>query len=174
MKKKWTAICLAIVFVFGCTTAWGNEKIQLKVNSKYINTSDADIFVDDQGRTQVPLRALAEALHYGVIWDSDSNSALLFTIEQNGNKAQCYRYTVGSKEVEKMTIAGQGFTVNDTIDSLSSKITMASDPEKVLTMDTAPQIVAQRTFIPVRYVAELFNNNVVWDSDANTVLISNK
>ena len=174
MKKKWMAVCLTVCLSLGTTMAWGADKIALKVNGQVVNTFGADAFVDGQGRTQVPLRALAEKLNYGVIWDADTSSALLFTISQNGAKAQCFRYVVGSTSVEKMTLSGQGFSSKDDMDGLLNKMTEATDPEKVLTMDTAPQIVNERTFIPVRYVAELFNNTVTWDEESHTVLITTK
>jgi len=41
----------------------------------------------------------------------------------------------------------------------------------VKTADVAPEIVAGRTFLPARYVAEAFGAAVVWDAAANTVSI---
>ena len=41
------------------------------------------------------------------------------------------------------------------------------------TMDTAAQILNGRTLVPVRFVAEAFGCEVVWDSLSRTVLISN-
>jgi len=41
----------------------------------------------------------------------------------------------------------------------------------VKTADVAPEIVAGRTFLPARYVAEAFGAAVVWDAAANTVTI---
>ena len=39
-------------------------------------------------------------------------------------------------------------------------------------MDTPPLIVDGRTLVPVRFVAQVFNTEVVWDGDNNTVLMN--
>lgn len=38
-------------------------------------------------------------------------------------------------------------------------------------MDAAPKIVADRTFVPIRVIAELFNKEVNWDNTNRTVVI---
>lgn len=40
-------------------------------------------------------------------------------------------------------------------------------------MDAAPKIVSDRTFVPIRVIAELFNKEVNWDSANRTVVIGN-
>lgn len=41
-------------------------------------------------------------------------------------------------------------------------------------MDTVPIVKNNRTFIPVRYLAETLNCNVAWDQNTNTVTITSK
>lgn len=43
--------------------------------------------------------------------------------------------------------------------------------EKNIQLDVAPQIIQDRTFVPVRAITESFGNNVEWDADAKTVKI---
>ena len=39
-------------------------------------------------------------------------------------------------------------------------------------MDAAPVIIEATTFVPVRFIAEAFNNTVEWDRETNTVIIT--
>ncbi len=41
-----------------------------------------------------------------------------------------------------------------------------------ITLDVPPQLVDERTLVPIRAVAESFNCNVLWDDDFNGVVIS--
>ena len=51
----------------------GNE-IQATVGRIYIEFDDAQPFIDENGRTQIPVRALSESLGYAVSWDEDSQT----------------------------------------------------------------------------------------------------
>lgn len=44
---------------------------------------------------------------------------------------------------------------------------------EVIELDEAPQIVGERTLVPVRAIAEAFDCNVDWDSGTSTVMIEN-
>lgn len=39
-------------------------------------------------------------------------------------------------------------------------------------MDTAPEIINHRTFVPLRYISEQFNANVIWNGQTQTIEIS--
>ena len=51
--------------------------ISINVNGKQINFSDANPFIDENGRTQIPIRAVAEALGCTVEWDDKTQTATL-------------------------------------------------------------------------------------------------
>ncbi len=71
---------------------------------------------------------------------------------------------------------------NDTREVISTKgditITMAIDNTTMykngtpITLDVAPQIIGERTLVPVRAIAEAFNCKVEWDNDTQTVIIT--
>jgi N-acetylmuramoyl-L-alanine amidase len=68
-----------------------------------------------------------------------------------------------------------------TIDNRAGKVITMQPGKKVayvngtaLTMDVAPIIVQDRTFLPLRQVGEWLGATVGWDAAANTVIINNK
>lgn len=71
---------------------------------------------------------------------------------------------------------------NDTREVISTKgnttITMAIDNTtmykngEAITLDVAPQIIGERTLVPVRAIAEAFNCKVEWNNDTQTVIIT--
>lgn len=114
--------------------------INVTVNGTAVSWTDATPFIDDNSRTMVPLRAVAESLGLTVSWDSAKREAV-FT---DGTKTICF--------------------------PIGSSIARTDDGGKVQ-MDTAAVIVSDRTFAPVRYLAEFFDYQVDWDGKTRTVLI---
>ena len=69
-----------------------DEGIRIAINGEYIHT-DVPPFIDGGGRTQVPLRAIAEALGCGVEWDGKSGQ---ITISGTGLVLEMW---IGSREM---------------------------------------------------------------------------
>ncbi len=114
--------------------------VNVTVNGAAVVWTDAAPFIDENSRTMVPLRAVAEALGLTVSWDR-ANREAVFT-----DGAKTLIFPIGSSTAR----TGDGGTVQ---------------------MDTAAVIVSDRTFAPVRYLAEYFGFTVGWDGAAKTVLI---
>lgn len=81
----------------------------------------------------------------------------------NTNKiiAGTHTYTFGAKDPDAdksvvMTIGDKNFVVNN----------------KVVTGDAAPYVKSDRTYVPIRALAESFSADVDWDNDARTVTIT--
>ena len=112
------------------TVETGNA-VTVKVDSTDVVFPDAQPFVDENGRTQVPIRAVSEMLDCKVDWDDTSKKATI--TKENG-------------DVVKVTLGSDVLTVNN----------------KSSQMDTTAIIKDDRTFIPVRFVAEALGLEVVW------------
>ena len=112
------------------TVETGNA-VTVKVDSTDVVFPDAQPFVDENGRTQVPIRAVSEMLDCKVDWDDTSKTATI--IKENG-------------DVVKVTLGSDVLTVNN----------------KSSQMDTTAIIKDDRTFIPVRFVAEALGLEVEW------------
>lgn len=170
MKRTFILICIIFLVSFNCSYGITSE-IHITVDNEPIMFTDAKPFIDKNNRTQVPLRALAETLDYGVIWDPADRSALLFAVENNGRTAKCFRYKMDSIEVETMEIYGSGFSITDSLEELLSKVWTYGE-NGTISMDTSPTISGGRTYIPVRYVANLFNKSVQWNAKTSTVMVT--
>ena len=112
------------------TVETGNA-VTVKVDSADVVFPDAQPFVDENGRTQVPIRAVSEMLDCKVDWDDTSKTATI--TKENG-------------DVVKVTLGSDVLTVNN----------------KLSQMDTTAIIKDDRTFIPVRFVAEALGLEVEW------------
>ncbi|MGB9848809.1 MAG: copper amine oxidase N-terminal domain-containing protein [Moorellaceae bacterium] len=99
-------------------------------------------FVDANGRTQFPIRFIAESLGYQVDW-SDKDQKV--TLTKNGHTVV-------------MTIGSKAYTVDG-----ATKY-----------MDTEPFLQADRTFVPLRFVAEGLGYEVGWRASHNFVYIGPK
>ena len=112
------------------TVETGNA-VTVKVDSTDVVFPDAQPFVDENGRTQVPIRAVSEMLDCKVDWDDTSKTATI--TKENG-------------DVVKVTLGSDVLTVNN----------------KSSQMDTTAIIKDDRTFTPVRFVAEALGLEVEW------------
>lgn len=99
-------------------------------------------FVDANGRTQFPIRFIAESLGYQVDW---------------------------SEKDQKVTLTKNGHTVVMTIGSRAYTVDGATKY-----MDTEPFLQADRTFVPLRFVAEGLGYEVGWRATHNFVYIGPK
>ncbi len=109
-----------------------NGTIDIRINNGAVLFTDALPFIDANDRTQIPLRAVCEALGAEVLWDEAGRTV---TITKDGISA---RLSIGSNIIYKNN--------------------------SLISMDTEAMIVSDRTYIPVKYIGEIFGYEVSWDS----------
>ncbi len=107
-----------------------NGVINIAVGGKTVDFSDAQPFIDENGRTQIPIRAVAEALGAKVDWD----------------------------EAERMAT----ITRDNKVITIAIGNTKLQIGDEAITMDTAAQIINERTYIPIRFVGEALGMTVNW------------
>ena len=110
------------------TSAFAAQNVDLKVtvDDTLVEFPDAKPFADDNNRTLIPVRFVTEAMGADVSWDQASQTAI---IEKNGTKVEI---TIGKKDIK---VTKDGST-------------------KTVTMDTVAVAKDERTFVPIRFVAE--------------------
>ena len=110
---------------------------QLEITSDGITIEfpDAQPFIDENDRTLIPVRAVSESLGFTVNWE-----------EETGTVSIGPGYGYGGRSVF-FVIGESRYRVNgDYFD-----------------MDTAAVIIDERTYVPIRYVAEAMGMSVVWE-----------
>jgi hypothetical protein len=151
MKKR-LSLLLAIamlVSVFCMTGAAaaseniGSKVLTVKYNGEAVIFPDAQPFVDQNNRTLIPVRFVAETMGAAVSWDQAAQTAV---IEQNGITVSV---PIGS---DTLSVVRNGST--DTVK-----------------MDTAAIIRDERTYVPIRFVAEAVGAWVGYSNLFTTVQI---
>ena len=121
-----------------------SSDINVSVGGRNVQWTDAAPFIDQNNRTLVPLRAVAEALGLEVSWNAETREAC---------------FTDGFKYMW-FPIGSTWFRADP-----------GEDRSDFGQMDTAAVIVNNRTYAPVRYLAEYFGYTVDWDGATRTVVI---
>ncbi len=97
MKKIVLSITVSVIMLMAfTTTSFAQLPLRVVVNGDRVNFPDAEPFIDDNGRTQVPVRFVSEALGAKVDWEGSTKTV---TISQ------------GDKEI-KIVIGKKDYTIN--------------------------------------------------------------
>ena len=163
--KRILSVLLTLVMVTACLApaASAARDISVKVNGKEVVWTDARPYIDKNDRTMVPLRAVADAMGLDVAWDGAKRIA---SFSQSGvaYEGRCpwtntIQFPIGSRTATGIAAANWVNSEPD-IDYTTVK------------MDTAAVIRNDRTYAPIRYLAEYFDCTVKWDNATRTVLIT--
>lgn len=144
--KKIVFAASAVTMLMTASTALADD-VKVEVNGTVLDM-EARI-VDD--RTLVPLRAVSNALGCGVAWDEETRG---ITIVRAGEDYTQDIYMLLSWIDKPRAFKLSGSALADGT-----------------VMDVAPQIIEDRTFVPIRAIAELFGATVSWDGDTRTAII---
>lgn len=125
------------------TESIGSSVLTVKYNGEVVIFPDAQPFVDENNRTLIPVRFVAETMGADVSWNQETQTAV---IEQDGITVSV---PIGS---DTITVAQNGGTT-------------------AVKMDTAAIIREERTYVPIRYVAEALGAWVSYSDLFTTVQI---
>ncbi|MDL2248856.1 copper amine oxidase N-terminal domain-containing protein, partial [Tyzzerella sp. OttesenSCG-928-J15] len=140
MKKR--VVLFAALLMLNSVPVMANDGIKVLVDGQAVVFDVAPSIIE--GRTLVPLRAIAESLGAEVAWDGDLGKITLSTDEM----------------------------VNTLyIDDVNAVKTDAEGNETAITLDVPPMIIDGRTMVPARYIAESMGAEVGWDGDTQTITI---
>lgn len=107
-----------------------NGEVEVSVENEEVVFFDAKPFIDENDRTQLPIRAVAESIGCEVGYDEETQTV-----------------TINSEDIDiTLKIGEQAMLCNG----------------ETIIMDTAARIVDDRTYVPVRYIAESMGYEVVW------------
>jgi len=117
------------------------SSVKVQINDSVISFPDAQPFVDESSRTQIPVRVVSEKLGYSVA-------------------------SIDVGEQVKVTITGNNRTI-----SLTTGQAKATVNGKTISLDTKAVVSGNRTYVPLRFIAESFDTEVKWDSAAQLVIV---
>ena len=141
MKKLLMVLVGASILLFGGMSA-NAEHTSIQVNGEILNIDTEPVNID--GRILIPLRSVGEALQCEVLWN-DTNKAVSMS---DGN--DIYIMWIGRDTLFKFTQLGI---------------------DKGYVSDVAPQLINEKTMIPIRCIAELMGATVDWIDETKTVTI---
>lgn len=145
MKKKVLAGLASLCMMLGGVNVMADEakNVSIFINGNELLTDTAPIIVD--GRTLVPVRAIAEGLWCDVSWDQQTQCVSIF------DQSYMYNLWIGKDTAFKNNgVALEGHYI----------------------MDVMPQIVNDRTLIPIRCISELMGAEVNWNEADRRVEIN--
>ena len=119
-------LALSMIFALGAFSAGAANDLTIRVNGRVVTFPDAQPYVNSDSRTMIPVRFVAEALGAEVSWDGKLRCAVA---EKNGIRVEI---PIGSSDLR---VIKNGKT-------------------DIVKMDTAATLKENRTFVPIRFVAE--------------------
>jgi peptidoglycan endopeptidase LytE len=118
------------------------DSLEIMVDNQIVQFPDAKPFIDENGRTQVPVRFVADQLGFKVNWKLENGSVKVMLAKD-----------------AKSIVLKEGETV----------ATINGQP---VSLDSSVMIKNDRTFVPLRFIAESVGKYVNWDENRNAVSIS--
>lgn len=141
MKKKFI-LGASILALAIPTFVTANSNIRIWMKGEVIKSDVAPYIY--QERTMVPLRVISENLGKEVIWDGDKRSVNIK--DEKGNE---FSLLIGGKFMEDIS----------------------ANVDRKIKLDAPALIKDDRTFVPLRAIAEAFGERVDWDKDKRVVVI---
>lgn len=172
MKKAACMLCLLTLF---CVSAGA---VDVWVDGEAVVFPDVQPYVDENGRTLVPVRPVAEKLGLTVEWDEANQRVLLskeYTAqdspvqEENETTLKYYRMLGLRFQIGNITYVRVSDWTEREKDG--SGVPSGAYFETTEQMDTAPVYKNGRTLIPLRYVAEWFHAAIGWNEPQERVVI---
>lgn len=157
-----------------------NVFVQAGEEQKPVRFNSGLPYVNEDGRTMVALRAVADAMGLEVSWNQDTQTATFSGIfgagdlfcqrTRVGGSALSYAYTEVHFKVGSNTMTGS--TTYKTVSGKTGtmNLIMSGSDGKVV-MDTVPAIKDGKIYAPIKYLAKAFEHSVVWDPSSKTVIL---
>lgn len=141
MKKKFI-LGLSLLALAIPTFVFANSDIRLWIKGEIIKSDVAPYISED--RTMVPIRVISENLGKVVTWDNDDKKVTIK--DEKGNE---FSLVINEKFMEDIS----------------------SNVYRKIELDAPAVIKDDRTFVPIRAIAEAFGEKVHWDNDKRVVVI---
>ena len=146
------------------------QRITVEIDGQAVTFDNPGAYINQQGRTMVPVRFVSEYLSYRVEWRPDLG-------DRGGIEISRAREN-DERDSEKKGALESPIESNEEKSSENSKIiafflgrTQYKINGESHHMDTAPIISEERTMLPVKYVGDALGLEVQWCPETYTVLL---
>jgi len=153
MKKIISLVLSAILFVSIVPVVFANDEVKVTLNGQNIEFDQPSVIIN--GRTLVPIRVVCEKLGADVYWFEPEETVV---IVKNDVKLLL---EIGRKYIGKFGV--KSFSEIHENENL--------DLEEI-DLDVPPQIISDRTLLPIRAVCEALGAEISWNEESNTVEIA--
>ena len=179
--KRIFSLFLAIIVASNFFAVYASA-VGITIDNTAVSFSNAAPFVDQNDRTLVPLRAVADAMGIAVTWNAEKRY-VTFSKTWTEETTPIRKDRDGDGTAESYPLYREVVFYIDskqyevTIDKWYSYDKQSGQMQEhisggwVMEMDTAAIIRNNRTYAPIRYLAECFYYDVIWDSSAQQVHI---
>ena len=179
--KRIFSLFLAIIVASNFFAVYASA-VGITIDNTAVSFSDVAPFVDQNDRTLVPLRAVADAMGIAVTWNAEKRY-VTFSKTWTEETTPIRKDRDGDGTAESYPLYREVVFYIDskqyevTIDKWYSYDKQSGQMQEhisggwVMEMDTAAIIRNNRTYAPIRYLAECFYYDVIWDSSAQQVHI---
>lgn len=160
MKKQLIALFMAAIMLAvpvvslaedTADTPQTNDDVTVIVNGKTISFADQKPIITDKGRTLVPARGVFQAMNAKVTWNGETQTA---------------RFDSANNLIRIL------ITNNDPIMTVYKFTSVIHADETNVTLDETPQIINDRTMVPLRAISESLGATVDWDNETRTATIT--
>lgn len=142
--KKVLVLLLASAIALCSIAVLAEETANVAVDDVLVKFDQPPVVVD--GRTLVPIRAVAEQIGAEVRWNENTQTA---------------------------TVIYKGIGVALQIGNIQMVVrNLTTSEERQVALDVAPQTYNGRTLLPIRAILEEFGCKVSWDASSSTVVIT--
>ena len=156
MHKKILSLLVAAVMTVGFTNVVLADELptpKIVVNDRLIAFEDQEPVISENGDTLIPLRGVFEAMGAQVTWNGEERSVY---VKAKDNIVRIKMW-IDNPVMTKYTL---------------TSVTTVDNEE--ITATTAPQIMNDRTMVPLRIVSENFGALVDWFEDTRLITIDTK
>lgn len=142
--------CLvAVIMLSSCFAAYATGDANVVIGKKLAFEEGNEPFIYEE-RTMMPLRAISEALDATVYWFGDKNVVQIVSYDK------LLSLQIGNELMSKYTIINGEANV---------------DGREVIPLEVAPMIYNDRTYVPLRAIAEAFDASISWDNPNRSAII---